>query len=363
MNQSSIRILSVACAATAFSCAQAAPLDALLSVTKPATPGSVRIEAGYDLMNSTVDVFNIRDQHDDFAGTNVGDYHGGHLLAGVAITPNVWVEGGLWKRRIDYRQDRADVESWQLAAQYRLFDHLAYRPAVALRLGAWGNRADSLTKSTPTQFQGFNIGAVNVDSPKDQQYQLDAIATWPVAQGLEVNAFAGFGTSRVSIGNVAGTITQGSCNYNVSFGRSAVTGALARPCGGATDTRFSVPNSALGVDVYNEAEYRARYAHVGFSATWQTGPWQLRAGYQYQSQRRRDVDDIIRQRGGSPSEHNHVIVGELVYRFTPNVAVYGRGQYMDRQFTGEIPFAYNTLTAHRFNERYGIVSTGLMIDF
>lgn len=364
MNRLAFRTIFTACAAAAvLPQVHAAPLDALLTVTKPVVPGSVKIEAGYDLMNGTVDVFNFRDDHDDFAGTNVGDYHGGHVLAGVAVTPNLWIDGGLWKRKIDYRQDEAKIESWQLAAQYKLFDALAYRPAVAVRVGAWGNRADSLSKSTPTRFQGVDVSSVNVDSPKDQQYQLDLIATWPVAKSTEVSAFAGVGSSRVRIGDVNGVVVQGGCSYNVAFGRSVVAGALARPCGGVTEASFSAPTSALGVNIYDEAEYKARFAHVGFSAAWQSGAWQLRGGYQFQVQRRDDVDDLIEARGGSASKNNHVLVGEVVYQLTSNVALFGRGQYMQHQFTGEIPFAYNTLTAHRFKERYGIVTTGVMVSF
>ncbi|MDB5726920.1 MAG: putative signal peptide protein, partial [Noviherbaspirillum sp.] len=55
--------------------------------------------------------------------------------------------------------------------------------------------------------------------------------------------------------------------------------------------------------------------------------------------------------------------GELAYRLTTNLSLFGRGQYMTNQFTGEIPFAYNTFTAGRFDKRYGIVTVGLAADF
>jgi hypothetical protein len=99
------------------------------------------------------------------------------------------------------------------------------------------------------------------------------------------------------------------------------------------------------------------------SGKWRSGPWQLRAGYQYQRLDRGQIDDTIEQRGGKAVKSNHIVVGEVAYRLTTNLSLFGRGQYMTNQFTGEIPFAYNTFTAGRFDKRYGIVTVGLAADF
>jgi hypothetical protein len=362
--KTSIRTLSIflTCAAVVAP-ASAAPLDALLSANQGRTRGQGHIEAGYDLVNDNVDVFKIR-QSTDFADTNVGDYRGAHVRGGIAVTPDLWLDGGLWKRKIDYRNDQASINTWQVAAQYRLLDGAGSRPSVAVRAGAWGNYADQLTKSSPTSLQGVTLNSVNVVDPKDTQYQLDLIATWQLSERTELSAFGGIGASRVKVGSINGTTTQGGCNYNLAFGPTGVVGTPAQMCNASTMVdRFSLPYSAFGVDPYKETRYNARFVNAGLSAKWTDGDWQLRGGYQYQALDRDNVDDLIRSRGGKAVEANHILIGEVMYKLVKNVSLFARGQYMSKQFTGEIPFAYNTMTARRFDQRYGILTTGVVVNF
>lgn len=360
---SSLVLSAIAC--TQFiSTVQAAPLDALLSAHKSTIPGKIELEAAYDIVNSTVDILNVRDRDNDFSGTNVGNYKGAHLRAGVAVTPNLWVDGGLWQRRLEYRNDQAKINSWQLAAQYKFLDGRAYVPSVAARIGAWGNYADRLDKTSPTTVSGVTLNSVTVKDPSDRQLQADLIASWSVLQQGEMSAFMGAGTSRVELGSVTGTTTQNGCNYNLSFGRTDVTGTRTQFCNASIIVdRITVTNSTLGINVYNEAEYHARYMHGGLSAKWLTGNWQFRVGYDYHRVKRDNVDDVISQRGGKPVENNHTLIGELMYRVSDNVSLFGRGQIMARQFTGEIPFAYNSLTASRFDKKYGFVTAGVVVFF
>ena len=60
---------------------------------------------------------------------------------------------------------------------------------------------------------------------------------------------------------------------------------------------------------------------------------------------------------------NHTLLGELAYRLAPGVRVFVRGQAMSNQMLSEMPLLYNSLTARRFNERYGILSAGVMASF
>jgi hypothetical protein len=364
MNKFYLLALSAAAGAQFISAAQAAPLDALLSANKAAAPGKVEIEAGYDVVNSKVDIFNVRNRDNDFAGTNIGDYHGAHARAGVAITPKLWLDGGLWQRRLEYRNDEAKLNSWQVAAQYKFLEGQALVPTLAARVGAWGNNADSLNKTSPTTVSGVTLNSVTVNNPSDRQFQADLIASWPVLRQGEVSTFIGGGTSRVQLDSVTGNATQNGCNYNLAFGRNELTGTLAQFCNaGVVVDRFTMSNSAVGINVYDEAEYRARFMHAGLSGKWLTGNWQFRAGYDYQRVNRSGVDDIISQRGGKPIDNNHTFIGEIMYRVSDHVSLFGRGQMMVRQFTGEIPFAYNTLTASRFDKKYGFVTAGVVLSF
>ncbi|MFL6719420.1 MAG: hypothetical protein ACJ8G3_23995 [Burkholderiaceae bacterium] len=212
MNKLSLLALSAVASTQFLSAAHGAPLDALLSATKGTVPGKVEIEAGYDVANKAVDIFNVRNRDDDFAGTNVGDYHGAHLRAGVALTPSLWIDGGLWQRTLDYRNDKAKLNSWQVAAQYKFLDGYAMVPTLAARVGAWGNYAAQLNKTTPTTLSGVTLNSITVKDPSARQFQADLIASWPMLQQGEVSAFIGGGASRVKLGSVAGTATQNGCN-------------------------------------------------------------------------------------------------------------------------------------------------------
>jgi hypothetical protein len=337
----------------------AAPLDAFLTANQSNVPGTVELEAAYDLVNSTVDVFNIRDKDAIYAGTNVGDYRGGHLRAGIAITPRIWIDGGFWQRKLDYRNDVADIKSWQLAAQYKLVDGIGYQPAIALRAGAWGNYSNELKKTSPTSVAGRTLDGITVDSPKDNQYQLDLIGTSTLSAHTELSMFVGAGTGKVTLNGVAANIA--GCNYNLNFSPSVIEGTLAAPCNGAD--KISYPNSAAGIDINNEAQYRANFLNAGLMLNWKKDDWQLRGGYQYQHLKRKQIDDIISSRGVSSYQSNHTLVGEVKYQVIKEAAVFLRGQYMTNQFVGDIPFAYNTLTASRFGKAYGFVSAGVLVTF
>lgn len=352
------------CCADFLSPAVAAPMDAFLSANQSSTPGEVQIEAAYDLVNSTVDFLKIRDKDANFSGTNVGDYHGAHVRAGVAITPRLWLDGAFWERRIDYRSDLAKINTWQLAAQYKLLEGSGYQPSIAMRLGAWGNYSGELKKSSPTTVRGVTLNSVTVSNPKDIQYQLDLIGTSKILDHTELSMFVGAGASRVTLSSVNGTTTQNGCNYNLAFGPTEVVGTLAQLCNASVVIdRFAASNSTFGIDINKEAQYNATFYHGGLMLKWNKEDWQVRGGYQYQSLNRNQVDDTIKRRGGVTYQSNHILIGEIMYKILNNTAIFARGQYMTNQFTGEIPFAYNTLTASRFNKRYGILSTGLVITF
>lgn len=351
------------CCAGALSPAFAAPMDAFLSANQSNVVGAVELEAAYDLVNSTVDVFKIRDKDASYAGTNVGDYHGAHLRAGVALTPRIWLDGSLWERQLDYRSDVVKIRTWQLAAQYKLVDGVGYRPGIALRAGAWGNYSNALTKTSPTSVRGQTLDTVTVGSPKDNQFQLDLIGTSTIFANTELSMFVGAGTSKVSVGDVSASATIGGCGYNLALGATEVIATLARPCKSLVTSTITVPNSVYGIDIDSEAQYRANFAHGGLMLNWKKNDWQVRGGYQYQYLKRKLIDDTISNRGGSSYQSNHILIGEVKYQIIKEAAILLRGQYMTNQFVGEIPFAYNTLTASRFGKRYGFLSAGVLVTF
>lgn len=339
----------------------AAPLDALLSADQFLHAGEFRAEASVDAMNNMLDVLSIRAKDPLYAGTNVGDYSGLHLRLGYALTDRLSLEGGGWQRKVTYRTDKEALGSWQVAGQYRIWGDEDSKTRFALRASAWGDQAPSLTKSTPTLVGGRNVNRVTINSPRDSQVQADAIGTWRMSKRTSFSAFVGTGRSTVSTGDMLANYTSGNgCNYNIAFTATGSTGSLSTPClaPGAVIESFGATQSVL-----QEFSYQANYYQLGGMWQWQSQNWSVRGGYQFQQLRRANVDALITSRGGVSYQSNHVVVADVMRKVSNHVAVFARGQVMSNQFVGEIPFAYNSVTASKFASRYGIASFGVVMGF
>ena len=174
---------------------QAAPLDALLTATPERASATGRVELGLDLVNRSIDFSTSADPAEQNPATTSGDYRGAQLLAAWRATDRLWLSGGLWQRRISNAVDQFDYASWQVAGQWRLADAAGNMPALALRLGAWGNRASVTEATTPVRVPGAILDTVTVDSPSDRQLQFDLVATWPLSTRLDVSAVISAGRS------------------------------------------------------------------------------------------------------------------------------------------------------------------------
>jgi hypothetical protein len=343
---------------------QAAPLDALLSAGPP--PGQaalgLHLEVAADRVNGKLDLLNLRNSDPRYAGTRIGDYTGQHLRGSLELS-RLRLDGAVWQRRL---QDSADIQhfgSWQVGGQFRLTDDAQAPRHWALRASAWGNRADKLMRSTNTRLgvDGINtqVREVQINAPSDLQRQLDLIVSQAWA-GQQWSAFAGAGKSVVGNAGVTGQSTIGNCAYGLVFGPTELSASPAGNCGNLI---ISVPNKLLPYSAEAETNFHARYLHLGLSQAWQGQTWGTRLGYEFQHWQRERIDTLIVQRGGKAYTDNHTVVGELSARLTPGVSALLRAQLMRHQFVGELPLAYNTLSANRFGSTYGIVSIGLSGDF
>lgn len=357
-----LRRLAAPCLLLAAGAAAAAPLDALLSAapTAPDDGWHGRLEGAADLANNTLDVFGWRSRDAQLAGTQIGDYHGRHWRAEASVGRWRFDAGG-WQRRLQDRSDEHHLQSWQAGAQVR-FGGLDDERHLALRLSLWGNRAGQLVRSTNTRLnvEGLDtqVQQVTLQSPNDRQAQLDAIFTqsW---RSQRFSAFAGGGAGRVDNAGVSGRSSIGSCPYTLSFGAASLTATPSGNCG----LVIRVPNALLPYAADPETHYRTRFFHAGLSHAWQGETWSTRIGWEHQVWRRPTIDPLIEQRGGTAYTHNDIAIGELGARLGGHWTAFLRAQLMSHQFLGEIPMAYNTLTASKFGNRYGFVTAGIVAGF
>ncbi|NDE40630.1 MAG: hypothetical protein EB007_01385 [Betaproteobacteria bacterium] len=210
-------MIGVICAVLATVPAAAAPLDGLLTALPERLAPLGYVELGSDHMNDALDVFRIRDSDPLTAGTKAGDYRGQYVNAAWRATDNLWLSGGVGQRRVSDAADTYRYNSWQLAGQYRFLEAAGRRPALALRLSGWGNRAAATESNTPVTVPGAILNTVKVTGPADQQLQSDLIGTWTMSPALDVSALLSLGASRLSYGALSATTTRNGCNYQLSF--------------------------------------------------------------------------------------------------------------------------------------------------
>jgi hypothetical protein len=354
--------------------AHAAPLDALLDAaplqgaSSASTSPRLQLEVSADRVNDQLDLFKLRSGDPRYAGTRIGDYSGGHLLARVEHE-RLRLEGQLWRRAL---QDRADVyhfNSWQFAGQLRLSDddaQAASGQSWALRASLWGNRANTIVRSTNSRLAVVGLDtvvtSVQLNGQHDRQRQLDLIFSQRLNTRHTVSAHAGAGSSQVSNTSVSGSSRIGACPYELAFGSSTLT---ASPSGSCTNSAPSVrvPNSLLPYAAEPETNYSARYLQAGVSHRWQGQTWGTRLGLGLERWQRDRIDQLISQRKAHAYTRNITLVGELGARLAPGFGAVLRGQLMQHQFLTELPLAYNTLSASRFGAAYGIATFGLTAEF
>lgn len=360
------RTVAVAALLAAGAAGHAAPLDALLTATPERASAGLRLELGLDLVNRSIDFSTSADPAEQNPATTAGDYRGGQLLASWRASDRLWLSGGLWQRRIGNAVDRFDYGSWQLAGQWRLTDAAGRMPALALRLGAWGNRASVTEATTPVRVPGAILDTVTIDSPSDRQLQADLVATWPLSAQLDVSAVLSAGRSQLRYGGLTATTTRNGCPYNLVFNGNDIFGTLAQPCtgtGGGVIRQFFDSSGDYGVDVAREIAWSGRFLQMGVNLRWLQGDWQLAGGYLYHTMRRDHVDDILASRGDPVHRHNHVLMAEAAYRVRPQLSVFGRAELSSNLFLHDMPVTYNASTSGSFSNRFSLLTLGLRADF
>ncbi len=353
-------MLGLSCAGVA----SAAPDDVFMQA-EPATGEftSFRAEASYDLVNSTVDIFNLR-QSQGSVPDNAGDYRGGRLMLGYKFNPHWSGSATYWRRGIDYGKDTNNIDSWMLALHYDPLAEPGARDRIMLRFSLWGDRAGSLTRSSAVKVGSTTFNGVTVHDANDVQGQADVIFSGQLTERNQLTGFLGLGVSRVTIGGINTSLQRGGCNFNVSIGSDNVAnGNLAAPCRvgnvNLQSASFSSDAGQYGLNINDDFTYTAGFLNLGGSWRWKYENFSARLGYQFQYLVRSNVDSHTRAYGYSPIKSNHTLGMELSYAVVKNVEVFLRGQASLYNFVGTIPFLYNAATAGKMDRYYGYGSIGI----
>lgn len=343
--------------------ALSAPNDEFLRTEPNEGASNFRGEVGYDLMNSAVDVFNLRTRQGPVPD-HAGDYHGGHLSLGYNISPNWSTEATYWRRNIAYGVDTNAVDSWLVSLYYDPIALPLAEDRAVLRFSVWGDHAGQVDKSTSTTIKTTTFNQITVNNPNDMQAQLDAIFSSVLNERNLLTWFVSAGVSKVDVGDVNAVQMRGNCKFNVDISTDNIaTGTLAAPCTTSTgqllDASFTTNASQYGVDVKKDLNYTAGFLGLGGSWRWTYNRFTTNLGYQYQYIRRNGVDKQVASFGASPITSNQTLGLDVAYKLNKNLDVFIQGQAFKSNFVGTIPFLYNTMTASRLDRYYGITSLGL----
>ena len=346
--------------------AAAAPLDSLRSATPERDAEFATIELGVDKLTRSLDFSTTREGDPLVPGSRAGNYRAAHVTGAVRVTDRLWLDGGLWQRRVQGDVDVYRYTGWLLGGQFRLHAAQGPWPVLALRVSAFGNRADETRTTTPVRVPGAVLNSVTVTRPADRQLQADLLATWKLGASWDVTAQLGIGHNRLSYGALAATTTRNGCPYDLTFTGNDIFGDLAGPCvstGGGVIRQFFDSSGDYGVDVANEIAWSGRFVQLGVGAAWRSGPWQATLGYVVHAVRRKAVDDILAGRGDPSHQQNRTLIADGAYAFTPQLSGWLRLQLGSNLFLDEIPVTYNSSTSRNFGSKLSVVSVGLRASF
>ncbi|MBF0190875.1 MAG: hypothetical protein HQL99_06950 [Magnetococcales bacterium] len=357
---------------------RAAPLDEFLNANPGFEAWHGEGEVGMDVMNSTVDLFNMRGETDP-RNSAIGDYRGAHARGGLALSRRLWVDGGVWSRKVITPYDSGESVTLHGAAQFQVVPSFGVFPSVALRLSAWRDSASEAVKGSPSTVTmgGTSVTTqqIRVEEPRDDQVQLDLINTWNMTNNTTLSMFVSYGKSTVEFDSVDVTgLSVGGLTasgqfllkpYTLSDGARGISGVCISQCGRVLDFKVPSPN---GQDVPEGMNigYESNYYQAGGMYAWMSPQWRARLGYRFVKWNR-DVDDAVTQMGKTVIDVNHFVTGEVGYKppfpLFEHAGLFLRGQLMANQFVGEIPFTYNAFSAHKFESRYGLVTVGVAGGF
>ncbi|MDD5028309.1 MAG: hypothetical protein PHH58_02225 [Rhodoferax sp.] len=343
--------------------AWAAPLDAFLSATPEQYAPKGTLEVSSDHMNEQLDFFGIRDSNALAAGTQAGDYHGAHVAGAWRVRDNTWLSASLWQRNLRGLAETYHFSSWRVSGQYRLLDGAGKRPALALRLSAWGDQGGDVGSSFAANAgvqvlmpPGYLLQSIKVSQPADNNLQADLIGSWQLTPSTDFGLLLSAGSTRLSYGALSGSLLQGAKVFQFS--------AIGNPSTVATAADGSqVLANTSTIHVADELAWRGNFIQAGLNAAWNHGPWTLRAGYLFYAIQRDKIDDILAARGWSSFSQTRTIALQASYRIHPNVSIFARSQLSDTLIFNEMPVAYNTFSADLNGGKYSIYSVGLKADF
>ena len=323
-------------------------------------PHQLEISADYLVMNSTVDVLNVRegelDAVDSALADSLGDLEGGRLLVNYGLFARTNLHAEYSRREIEMGLGRFDINTAELALRQGV--PLPWHGlALAVEGGARGNWADDLSFTRVADIDRFvrridpetsisetashviiSTGEGTVFVPKADKPPLDA--------ELEAMHDLGF-FLRLLLGAEVGPLRP-SAFVEVGHTRidSRIDSNVATFVGGSVAAALA---DRFPVDLDRSEEYLKGGVQLALTLF---DRLTLQSAYEYLR--------LDRDSGLQGADDNHIVRADATWYFTPQVGLNIGGVYYRRQFNGVIPFLYNRYSRTTFDHDYGVLSLGLI---
>lgn len=288
--------------------------------------GEITVLIGGELMNSTVDIFKIKESEisSNRAGySSLGDMHGLDLELGYSFLNDWYVNLKVNQKKLQYLDATLENINLDLYLRYQVYQHRT--KAIAFDVGICDNTAKdmSFNNANITYVDTNNVSHhadfVTLKDTYDRSAYMRAIASYKVKK-VFFDAYMGFKYTHIE--NMFDGSLPNESNPELTLKLTRDEGMAF----GGLGFRYTV--------------------HPKFI-------WEL--NYQY--------NRMFRDKDLLASENNHILDLNLLFNITKKASIYLGGKIMTNQFNGEINYLYTTYTKTKFDHKYGYADGGLIFKF
>lgn len=260
------------------------------------------------------------------------------------------------RRQINSLRDSFVVNEFQAGIEKRLKTPLMSRFSLDVGVGFTANQSSEIYKNSYTSYADRLITEVRLREPQDARLSAKAILGIELTGNTKFHIGISGGVTRTQQKNITGAARlDNNCEYNFSASNNSGSLTQVGRCGSTLLFKQFYPtdesvNTNLGFSVNSDLSYRDYFIGPSLRVEWNKGNLRLSAGYEFRQYFRPNIDDRIREAGGSPITSNQNAFTNAQLMFWQNWQLDVRAAYQSAAFLDDIPFLYTTLTYQRFSD-------------
>lgn len=313
--------------------------------------GRLEVTPFYQAVNDTIDIFDYRDSEEKAAGVELGsygDYSAMGLMINFGVSDKTAFHFKGQSRKIDYSRSVMDVDSFNASLRHNFYKGSNLFPILAIEPHYYYNRGHSITYSGTETITKTGEGwaaeygpfpySITAGGLKDKNMGLSLLASKQINSMAGINFFYRY--DRITV--------ESEIDYSLP---ADLEEKIAEQW-----SKWDQIKQGLISSEYSETDHS-----LGVGLLLTPGEnWMITGTYRF-VKASRDIDDIIAQDYNT----NHIFKGRITYFVHPfnkyTIGLSLDGTYFSNRLIGEIPFLYNTLTAHKYDRAYGFA--GFSITF